>query len=526
MAERISNRAKSLNKSGALLQTIESGIGKLPPQAMDLEEAVLGALMLDANAVNTVIDILQPKYFYKDIHGKIFEAIFKMFNRGEPIDILTVTHQLRKDGQLEYVGGSMYVAQLTNRVASTAHIEAHARIIAQKFMQRELISISTEIIHQSYEDNKDVFELLDMAEGKLFGLSEGTLKKNYEKMSLLLSGALKLISEARNSGGGISGIPTGFTDLDRLTGGWQRSDMIIVAARPSMGKTAFVLSMARNMAVDYQIPVAIFSLEMSSVQLVQRLISAEAEIEADKLRKGELAEYQMHQLHQRITKISDAPIFIDDTPALSIFELRAKCRRLKAQHGIQAVIIDYLQLMSAGLDNKNGNREQEISTISRNIKSIAKELEIPIIALSQLSRQVETRSGDKKPILSDLRESGAIEQDADIVAFLYRPEYYKLTEDDIGGKPVNGMAYVIIAKHRNGALDEIPLRFINTFAKFTNQDGFAGEFPEGHSQVRPNEGFLDSNGKTTITVSSKMNSLDDDDDDDMPFSFGKKDVDF
>jgi replicative DNA helicase len=292
-----------------------------------------------------------------------------------------------------------------------------------------------------------------------------------------------------------------------------------------MGKTAFVLSMARNMAVDYQIPVAIFSLEMSSIQLVQRLISAEAEIEADKLRKGELAEYQMHQLHQRITKISDAPIFIDDTPALSIFELRAKCRRLKAQHGIQAVIIDYLQLMSAGLDNKNGNREQEISTISRNIKSIAKELEIPIIALSQLSRQVETRSGDKKPILSDLRESGAIEQDADIVAFLYRPEYYKLTEEEIGGRPVNGMAYVIVAKHRNGALAEIPLRFINTFAKFTNQDGFAGELPEGFSQVSPNAGFLENNGKTTITISSKMNTLDDEDDD-SPFSYGKKDVDF
>jgi len=338
----------------------------------------------------------------------------------------------------------------------------------------------------------------------------------------LIKTALDQIEIARQNTSGVSGVPTGFTALDRVTSGWQNSDMIVVAARPGMGKTAFVLSMARNMAVEFQRPVALFSLEMSSVQLVQRLIASETEIDAEKLRKGNLADHEFHQLHQRISRIAEAPIFIDDTPALSVFELRAKCRRLKAQHGIQMIIIDYLQLMTAGGDNKGGNREQEISTISRSIKQIAKELDVPVIALSQLSRQVETRGGDKRPLLSDLRESGAIEQDADIVAFIYRAEYYGINED-ADGNPTQGKAEIIIAKHRNGSLEDVPLRFIGRLAKFANLDGFDYDNPDYSKTIQANTSFTSggqagsSGGATTITVASKLNTMLDDDE---PFDYG------
>ncbi|MCC6599944.1 MAG: replicative DNA helicase [Crocinitomicaceae bacterium] len=491
-------------------------LGKLPPQAIDLEEAVLGAMMLEQTAVNTVIDILKPESFYKDQHGRIYSAIMGLFQKGEPIDILTVTQALRKAAELELIGGPLYISQLTNRIASTANIETHARIIAQKHIQRELIRISNEIIKDAYEETTDVFDLLDSAENNLFQIAEGNIRKNYDKMSVLIKTALDQIEIARKNTSGVSGVPSGFTELDRVTGGWQRSDMIIVAARPGMGKTAFVLSMARNMAVEFQIPVAVFSLEMSSVQLVQRLIASETELDADKLRKGNLQDHEYHQLHQRISRIGDAPIFIDDTPGLSVFELRAKCRRLKAQHGIQMVIIDYLQLMTTGGENnRSGNREQEISTISRSIKQIAKELDVPVIALSQLSRQVETRGGDKRPLLSDLRESGAIEQDADIVGFIYRPEYYGITTDSDGNSN-DGIAEVIIAKHRNGALKAVRLRFIGRLAKFTNLEGFDYESQNNYGEaVKSNTAFAGEN-TTTITVSSKINLMKDDDE---PFDY-------
>lgn len=473
--------------------------GKLPPQAVDLEEAVLGALMLERDAVTDVIEILKPESFYKEAHQRIFGAIQKLFEKGEPVDILTVTSQLKKTGELEIVGGPFYISQLTNRVASTANAEYHARIITQKYIQRELIRISSIIIKDAYEDTTDVFQLLDKSESELFGVAEGSIRKNYDKMSSLIRQALTQIETAKEHQSNVTGVPSGFTDLDRITSGWQRSDLLILAARPGMGKTAFVLSMARNMAVEHNIPVGVFSLEMSSIQLVNRLIASEAELPQDKLRKGDLADHEWEQLHAKIGRLSDAPLFIDDTPSLTVFEFRAKCRRLKQRHDIKIIIVDYLQLMTTGGDNK-GNREQEISTISRTLKSIAKELDVPIVALSQLSRNVEQRGASKRPQLSDLRESGAIEQDADMVMFIYRPEYYGLdTLED--GRPTNGMAELIIAKHRNGALDTVYLKFIGHFAKFT--DGDDNNFE--NFSLPPSNEFDDNSNSNTIIRGSRMN---------------------
>jgi replicative DNA helicase len=481
--------------------------GRVPPQATDLEEAVLGAMMLEQNALTNVIDILKADIFYKESHQKIFSAIHTLFANSQPVDILTVTQELKKQGNLEMVGGAYYISMLTNRVASAANVEYHARIVLQKFLQRELIRISSEIIRDSYEDTTDVFDILDKAEKELFAVSETNLRRNYEDMRSLLKEAVKQIEGAKNQEGHISGIPSGFSALDRITAGWQKSDLVVLASRPGMGKTAFVLSMARNMAVQYKKAIAIFSLEMSGVQLVTRLISSETELSADKLRRGQLQQFEWEQLNARISTLTDAPLFIDDTPALTIFELRAKCRRLKAQHNIQLVVIDYLQLMSAGSDNR-GNREQEISNISRSLKSLAKELNIPVIAISQLSRAVETRGGSKKPLLSDLRESGAIEQDADMVLFIYRAEYYKITEDEHGNSTV-GMAELIVAKHRNGSLGEVPLRFIDRFAKFTDYEtNEYGSSPD----LKPSDTF--DQGPKTVTLPSKMNDMDDEE---MPF---------
>jgi replicative DNA helicase len=481
--------------------------GKLPPQAVDLEEAVLGALMIEKDALTAVIDILRPESFYKESHQRIYSAIQSLFSKSEPIDILTVTNELRQKGELEFAGGAYYITFLTDRVASSAHAEYHARIIAQKYIQRELIRISSEIIKDAYEDTTDVFNLLDKAEQNLFSVAEGNIRKNYDKMSSLIGQAIKQIEIARSQEGGLTGIPSGFSALDRVTSGWQRSDLIILAARPGMGKTAFVLSMARNVAVEFKKPTAVFSLEMSSLQLVNRLIASESELPAEKLKKGHLANHEWEQLNSKIGRLSDAPLFIDDTPALSIFELRAKCRRLKAQHNIGLIIIDYLQLMTTGGDSK-GNREQEISTISRSLKSIAKELDVPIIALSQLSRQVETRGGVKRPQLSDLRESGAIEQDADMVMFIYRPEYYGLEQDEQGNS-TRGLAELIIAKHRNGSLENIPLRFIASLAKFTDLDFHSSAFGQTPAKINPSGDFDSTSGGNIIIRSSKMNEMDD-----------------
>ncbi len=445
-------------------------MGKVPPQAIDLEEAVLGAIMLERDAVITVMDILKPESFYKEAHQKIFQAVSSLSTKLEPIDLYTVTEELRKNDHLEEVGGPVYIAQLTSKVGSAAHIDFHAKIIAQKYIQRELIRVSSEIQKRSFDDGPDVVDLLDYAEMELFKLAEGNVKKEALKINLVVKDALKMLENASKREDGLSGVPSGFTELDRMTNGWQSSDMIVVAARPAMGKTAFVLSMARNMAIDHKRGVAFFSLEMSSVQLVNRLISGESGITAEKIRTGKLDPHEWTQLEIKIRDLVDAPMFIDDTPSLSIYDFRAKCRRLKSQHDIGIVIIDYLQLMTGPAETK-GNREQEVSTISRTLKAIAKELNIPIIALSQLNRSVETRTGNKRPQLSDLRESGAIEQDADMVMFIHRPEYYGFLEDEEGNSLV-GMAEIIVAKHRNGAVGDVRLRFIKEQAKFTDVEDF------------------------------------------------------
>lgn len=489
-------------------------IGRIPPQAIDLEQAVLGAIMIDANALNNAIDILKTKEaFYDPKHQMIYEAIATLYNSTTPVDMLTVTEQLRKLGTLETAGGAYYISTLTNKIASAAHVEHHARIVVEKYIQREIISISNDILRDAYDETKDVFEVLSKAEEGLFEVAQNNMKKNYDTMQVAMKGAMEEIEKARENKDGVSGVPTGLKALDKLTSGWQRSDMIVIAARPAMGKTAFVLSMARNMAVDYNMAVAFFSLEMSSVQLVKRLISSEAQVDAEKLRKGNLADHELQQIYSRIGRLNKAPIYIDDTPGISIFELRAKCRRMKQKHDIQVVIIDYLQLMSAGGGKGPGNREQEISAISRSIKEIAKELNVPILALSQLSRSVEQRGGDKKPVLSDLRESGAIEQDADIVAFIHRPEYYGLLEDEFG--PTQGLGNIIVAKHRNGSTDTVRLKFVGKFARFTNLDSYdevAGDDNDVMAAMPIGTEFDDGSGGAVVIRQSRMN------DDDLDFS--------
>ncbi len=378
--------------------------GKVQPQALPLEEAVLGAVMLDKNALTIILDILQPESFYSEGHQHIYRAMRRLFDRSQPIDLLTVMEELKKSGDLEAAGGPAYLAELTHRVASAANIEYHARIIAQKYIQRELIRVSTKTIRDAFEDTSDVFELLDEAEQGLYNIAQNNMSRGYESTGTLAGKMLKQIEELKGKKDGLTGVPTGFTALDRLTSGWQPSDLIIVAARPAMGKTGFVLSMARNAALDFKKPVAIFSLEMANLQLVLRLVSMEAEISGSKLRNGQLDEDEWKRLHKAVERISEAPIFIDDTAGINIFELRAKARRMKLQHDIQLIIIDYLQLMSGGPDSQRGNREQEISSISRSLKALAKELNVPVIALSQLSRAVEVRGGTKRPQLSDLRE--------------------------------------------------------------------------------------------------------------------------
>jgi replicative DNA helicase len=487
--------------------------GKLPPQATDIEELVLGALMLEKNAVNTAVEILKEEMFYKESHLLIYRAIHKLFQDSEPIDIATVTNKLRLMGALDKVGGPFYIAQLTAKVTSAANIEFHSRIISQKFIQRELIRISTDIVKMAYEDTTDVFKLLDEAEKNLFTIAEDYLHRSAGDMESIVKTAIENIEKAIKQEGNVSGIPSGFYDIDNITAGWQPSDLIILAARPGMGKTAFALTVARNIAVDYNRAVAVFSLEMSATQLVTRLIAAEAEIDAGKLKKGTLTTAELAKLVDASGKLSKAPLFIDDTPGLSIFELRAKARRLKESKNIELIVIDYLQLMQGHTDNKGGNREQEISSISRSLKSLAKELNIPVITLSQLNRSVETRGGSKKPQLSDLRESGAIEQDADMVCFIYRPDYYGLSDDGEQEFSEN-YAEFIIAKHRNGALEDVKLQFIKRFAKFANhienfelREAIAAGLADPtapDASMRPNTGF-DEGGSPGITIPSSMN---------------------
>lgn len=487
--------------------------GKVPPQARELEEAVLGAVMLEKAAFDTVIEILKPECFYVDAHQRIFHAMQNLANKSQPIDILTVVEELRFKEELDIVGGPYFVTKLTNSVVSSANIEAHSRIILQKFIQRELIRISGEIITDAYEDSTDVFDLLDQAESKMYEVTSKHLKNNYESIDSVLVKTIQRIEDLRHRNEDITGVPSGFPSLDRITYGWQNTDLIILAARPSVGKTAFALNLARNAALHptKPTPVAVFSLEMSAGQLVQRILSAESEIWLEKIARGKMEEHEMKQLYAKgIQRLAQAPIFIDDTAALNIFELRAKCRRLKSINNIGLIIIDYLQLMS-GTGDRNSNREQEISTISRSLKGLAKELQVPIIALSQLSREVEKRKeGNKMPQLSDLRESGAIEQDADMVCFLYRPEYYDVTTNE-HGESNKGETHVRIAKHRNGSLETIKLKALLHIQRFVDDEGNEGfgppNMPGSWKPVSGTDG-----PRLYIQTGSKMNDFGDEED--------------
>ena len=474
-------------------------IGKLPPQALELEESVIAAMMIEKDAFNSVSDLLHPESFYADKHRFIFEAIRSLSAKDAPIDILSVAEELKLMGKLDQVAGITYLSDLTRRIASAAHLQYHAKIVAQKATARDLITMACQIEEKGYDETQDVDDLVEEATAKIFEISQRSQKRDVTHIYPVITEAFERMHKAAKNDGNISGIPSGFTALDKITSGWQKSDLVIIAARPAMGKTAFVLSMAKNIAVDFNIPVAIFSLEMSNVQLVNRLIMNVCEIEGSKIRNGRLTPAEWDRLENQINVLQNAPIFVDDTPGLSVFELQSKARKLVKDKKIQIIIIDYLQLMNAN-GSSFGSREQEVSIISRSLKGLAKELDIPIIALSQLSRAVEKRDSSnstvdgKKPLLSDLRESGAIEQDADMVCFIHRPEYYKLY-DDGNGKDLRGLGQIIVAKHRNGATDEIWLRFIGKYTRFQNED--AAYDDNLYENVHAN----------TQTRTSRMNSM-------------------
>lgn len=500
MAENNNTRKRRSTTTEAAITTL----GRIQPQARELEEAVLGAIMLEKDGYSIVSDLLKPESFYEKAHEKIYAAIVDLATAQRPIDMLTVTEQLRKRGELDEVGGAGYIAELTDKVGSAAHVEFHARIIAQKYLARELITFSSAVQNKAFDETQDVDELMQEAEGKLFEISQRNVKKDVTQINPIIRESMELIQKAATRTSGLSGLETGFKDLDKMTSGWQNSDLVIIAARPAMGKTAFVLSMAKNMAVDFKTPVALFSLEMSNVQLVNRLISNVCELDSKKIKNGQLAPYEWEQLDFKIKDLYDAPIYIDDTPSLSVFELRTKARRLCREHDVKCIIIDYLQLMNASGMNF-GSREQEVSTISRSLKGLAKELNIPIIALSQLNRSVEARQGNegKRPQLSDLRESGAIEQDADMVCFIHRPEYYKIMEDPQGNSLV-GLAEIIIAKHRNGSVGDIRLRFKGEYAKFQNlEDDF---IPNEYTSKMVSQAPPATNENTPVGKSAQQDS--------------------
>ena len=493
-------------KRPSLSDAATTPLGRIQPQARELEEAVLGAIMLEKDGYSIVSDLLKPESFYEQAHSKIYAAIVDLAKFQRPIDMLTVTEQLRKRGELDEVGGPGYIAELTGKVGSAAHIEFHSRIVAQKHLARELITFSSGVQNKAFDETQDVDELMQEAEGKLFEISQRNVKKDVIHIYPIIKESIELMQKAATRESGLSGLESGFRELDKLTSGWQNSDLVIIAARPAMGKTAFVLSMAKNMAVDYKTPVALFSLEMSNVQLVNRLISNVCELDSKKIKNGQLAPYEWEQLDVKIKDLYDAPIYIDDTPSLSVFELRTKARRLCREHGVKCIIIDYLQLMNASGMNF-GSREQEVSTISRSLKGLAKELNVPIIALSQLNRSVEARQGNegKRPQLSDLRESGAIEQDADMVCFIHRPEYYRITEVEVKGQIIStlGIAEIIIAKHRNGSVGDVHLRFKGEFTKFQNM---VDEFHPGEYTSRMISGADDVPPEPAYSSQSYSNS--------------------
>ena len=451
-------------------QPVDNTYGHLQPQALEVEKAVLGALMIDKDAYAVICETLYPESFYEPRNQMVYAAIRDLAMAEKPVDVLTVTDRLAKDGHLEEVGGPGYVVELSSRVASSANIEYHANIIAQKFLARQLISFASVIETKALDETIDVDDLMQEAEGSLFELGQRNMKKDYTQINPVIRQALDVIQKASANTDGLTGVPTGYHKLDDITSGWQASDLVIIAGRPAMGKTSFALSMAKNIAADYNTPIAFFSLEMSNVQLVNRLISNACEIQGSKILNGQLQPDEWDRLDKRVNVLLDAPLYVDDTPGLSVFELSTKARRLVREHGVKIIMIDYLQLMNAN-GMRFSSRQEEVSTISRSLKSLAKDLNIPIIALSQLNRGVESREGleGKRPQLSDLRESGAIEQDADMVLFVHRPEYYHIYQDD-NGRDLHGMAQIIIAKHRKGATGDVLLTFRGEFTRFENPE--------------------------------------------------------
>lgn len=483
---------------------VEDSLGRLQPQELEFEKSVLGALLLEKDAYSLISDILTPESFYDPRNQKVYSAISKLHVAQHPVDILTVVEQLRTDGTFDEVGGVAYLSSLTQNIVSSSHIEYHARIIAQKSTARELISYSANVQDKAFDPTQDIDELMQEAEGSLFKLSQKKLKKDYQQIDSVITEAYEMLHKAAERTDGMSGIASGFHALDRMTSGWQNSDLVILAARPAMGKTAFALSMAKNIAVDQNIPVALFSLEMSNVQLINRVIVNTCEIKGEKIKSGQLEDYEWAQLDNKIKDLIGKPMFVDDTPSLSVFELRTKARRLVKEHGVKLIMIDYLQLMNAS-GMSFGSRQEEVSTISRSLKGLAKELNIPILALSQLNRGVENRPGgentldSKRPQLSDLRESGAIEQDADMVIFIHRPEYYHLYKDE-NGNDLRGKAVIIIAKHRNGAVGDVLLTFKGQYARFENPD-------EETATPLPGEDFNDVSRSELSPTGEDYNSI-------------------
>ena len=459
--------------------------GKRWPSDIETEAAVLGALLIAKDAYSSVCDSLRPEVFYDPRHQHIYAAIQTLGAAQKPIDFITVIHQLEQSETLEKAGDKAYIIGLTTNIGSAAHIEYHSKIIMQKYLARELISFGTKVEKDAYDESNDIEEVMQQTEGALFDLSQRNLKKDVTQIDPVIMQAVEQMQASSQRTSGLSGLESGYRELDRLTSGWQNSDLIIIAARPAMGKTAFVLSMAKNMAVNFNIPVAIFSLEMSNLQLVNRLISNVCEIDGSKIKSGQLTPLEWQQTMARLNSLYGAPLYVDDTPSLSVFELRTKARRLVREKQVKFIIIDYLQLMNAS-GMKFGSREQEVSMISRSLKQLAKELNIPIVALSQLNRSVESRTENKRPQLSDLRESGAIEQDADMVCFIHRPEYYLRGGEDAQGNDIRGLAEFIVAKHRSGSVDDVKLRFRASFARFENWDEIGTS--QGETRSRLNSG--------------------------------------
>lgn len=441
------------------VESSEPVLDRLPPQDLAAERAVLGSMLIEPEAVSKAIELLQPDDFYKYSHREIYRAMQDLFTRTEPVDILTVAASLSRSNLLEEIGGNYYLTELGNNIPSAANVEYHARIVLEKSLLRRLITISNEISGLAYEATEKATDLIDRAEQKIFSLSERGLRKGFIHIDPILKSTFETIENYHARKGTVTGVPSGFRELDEMTSGFQSSDLIIVAGRPSMGKTAFCLNIGRNAAVDYGVGVAIFSLEMASYQLAMRLLCSEARVDAHKVRTGHLEDDKWQRLSRAAGRLYRAPIFIDDTPGISILELRAKARRLLVEHKIGLIVVDYLQLVHGP---RTESRQQEISMISQSLKALAKELNVPVIALSQLSRAVESRS-DKKPMLSDLRESGAIEQDADVVMFVYREDFYGQSEHE-------GVAEIIIGKQRNGPVGSAFLSFQKKFVRFENLD--------------------------------------------------------